>query len=134
MSRNHPERSRNGREWSRRVLEGSGRFHKFSDSTICAPPPLALGGKALQGGWPKFGWWGRHMWKESSLDSDSPVGRTPFESRSPKGTPTPLIAPKGPPGHLYKEGKGWGAQHNSTLAPCATLPSLNPVSPLLDPG
>src|SRR4051812_32476742 len=95
----------NGPGGSWKVLEAYGRFHKFMDSTICAPPPLALGGKAPQGGWPKFGWWGRHMWEESSLDSDSPVGRTP----------TPLIAPKGPPGHLYKEGQRWGAQNNSTL-------------------
>src|SRR3954470_18720360 len=94
----------NGPGGSWKVLEASGRFHKFPDSTICAPPPLALGVKEPQGGWPKFGWWGRHMWEESSLDSDSPVGRTPFESRSPRATPTPLSAPKGYPCHLYNEG------------------------------
>ena len=34
---------------------GPGTFRKFPDSTIGAQTPLALGGKAPQGGWPKFG-------------------------------------------------------------------------------
>src|ERR1041385_5131400 len=86
-----------GRSW--KVPESFGRFHKFPDSTICAPPPLALGGKAPQGGWPKYGGGGALLGEESSLDSHSPVGRTPFGSRSPKGTPTPLRSAKGPSSH-----------------------------------
>src|SRR3954466_2953649 len=63
-----------------------------------------------------------------------PEGRTPFGSRSPRGTPPPLIAAKGPPGHLYNEGRGWGAAH---LIPKAYAPPslpLNPVAQQLDPG
>src|ERR1041385_3159572 len=40
-----------------------------------------------------------------------------------------------PPGHLYKVSQGEGEKH--TINPqglCATLPPLNPVAPLLDPG
>src|SRR3954463_13889237 len=112
----------NGPGWSWKVLEGSGGFHKVPGSTICAPPPLSLGGKASQGGWPKLGGGGALLREESSLDSDSPVVRTPFGSRSPKGTPPPLIAPKGPPGHLYNEGRGWGCSTTCPQGPCTILP------------
>src|SRR4051812_16500561 len=101
MSRNHPRMVENGPDGSWKVLEASGRFHKFSDSTVCAPPPLALGGKAPPGGWPKLGG-GATGGEESSFDSHSPVGRTPFGSRSPRGTPHPLRSARCPPGHLYK--------------------------------
>src|SRR3954463_11620848 len=103
-----PGVAENGPGGSWKVLEASGRFHKFPDSTICAPPPLALGGKAPQGGWLKLGGGGTLLGKESSLDFDSPVGRTPFGSRSPRGTPNPLGRPRQPPGHLYNEGQGGG--------------------------
>src|SRR3954462_12363907 len=98
------------------------------------PPPLALRGKAPQGGWSKLGGGGATCGEESSLDSDSLVGRTPFGSRSPRGTPTPLISARGPPGHLYNEGRGWGT---TPLIPKALAPPslpLNLVAPLLDPG
>src|SRR4051812_43262103 len=78
-----------GRSW--KVLEASGRFHKFPDSTICAPPPLDFGGKAPHRGWPKYG--------PSPIGTRlSKGGRTPQkegvigESFSPKGG-----APDGPP-------------------------------------
>src|SRR4051812_23113895 len=112
------------RSW--KVLEASERFHKFPDSTIWAPPPLALGGKAPQGGWPKLGGGGALLWEESSLDSNSPVGRTPFGSRSPKGTPTPLGRPRRPLGHLYNVGEGWGAQHIKVPRPMRHPPSSQP--------
>src|SRR3954464_11228448 len=108
MSRNDPGRSR-------KVLEASGRIRKVPDSTTHYPTPLALGASHL--GCPKSakGWGGRNMGGillqvglQSSLKEDSPVGRSPFGRRSPKGTPPPHIAPKGPPGHLYKEGQRWG--------------------------
>src|SRR3954464_7966071 len=113
-----------GRSW--KVPKAYGRFHKFPDSAICAPPPLSLGGKAPRGVWPKLGGGGALLGEESSLDSDSPVGRTPFGSRSPRGTPHPLIAPKGPPGHLYKEGQGWGRSTTCPQGLCATLPPSKP--------
>ena len=70
-SQNHPGRSQNCREWPQRVLEGSGRFQKFLDSTIGAQTPLALGGKAPQGGWPKFEGW--KPLRSSGLRFPSPV-------------------------------------------------------------
>ena len=39
------------------VLEASRRFRKFLYNTIGAQAPLALGGKALEGGWTKFEGW-----------------------------------------------------------------------------
>src|SRR4051812_2486562 len=61
-----------GPERSWKVLEAFGRFHKFSDSTICATPPLDLGGKAPHRGWPKFG--------PSPIRTRlSKVGRTPHK-------------------------------------------------------
>src|SRR4051812_47926119 len=97
-------------------------FHKFPDSTICTPPLLYFGFKEPQGGWPKLGGGGATCGEESSLDSDSPIGRTSFGSRSPRGAPTPLISAKGPPGHLYNEGRGWGRSTTDPQGPCATLP------------
>src|SRR3954469_16693293 len=111
MSRNDPGRSR-------KVLEASGRFLKVPGSTTHYPTPLALGASHL--GCPKSskGWGGRNMGGillqvglQSTLEEDSTVGRSPFGRRSPRGTPPAPIAPQGPPGHLYNEGRGWGAQH-----------------------
>src|SRR4051812_46224080 len=92
------------------------------------PTSLSLGGKAPQGGWPKSGWGGATCGEESSFDSNSPVGRIPFGSRSPRGTPTPLGRPRRPPVLLYNEGQGWGHSNNSPLRPpcpgfarCSTL-------------
>src|SRR4051812_15035338 len=123
MSQNDPGRSR-------KVLEASGRFQKVSGSTTHYPTPLALGASHL--GCPKSAkGWGHHkgaillqVGLQSSLEEDSPVGRSPFGRRSPKGTPPPPIAPKGPPGHLYKEGQGWGAQQHQTPSPMRLPPSL----------
>src|SRR4051812_91541 len=125
MSRNHPGRSQNGQEWSRRVLEGSGRFHKFPDSTICAPPPLALGGNPSQGGWPKLGGGGATCGEESSLDPDSPIGRTPLH---------PLFRPRGLLATYIMRGGGGGATHLIPKAPAPPSLPLNPVAPQLDPG
>src|SRR3954469_13796557 len=110
-----------GRSW--KVLEASRRFHKFPDSTICAPPPLALGGKAPHRGWTKF--------VPSPIRTRlSKVGRTPHkegvlgESFPTKGGVLeglhhPQISAKGPPGYLYNEGRGWG---RNTLNPKAYAP------------
>src|SRR4051812_4954508 len=51
------------------------------------------------------------------------------------GLPNLLELRPRPLGHLYKVSQGWGKRH--TINPqglCATLPPLNPVAPLLDPG
>src|SRR3954467_15992780 len=53
MSRNHPGRSRNGREWTRRVLEGSGSFRKVpqgSGQYHMRPTTLSLGGQGTPRG------------------------------------------------------------------------------------
>src|ERR1043165_6887723 len=53
MSRNHPGRSRNGREWSQRVLEGSGSFQKVpqvSGQYHMRPTTLSLGGQGTPRG------------------------------------------------------------------------------------
>src|ERR1041384_6225971 len=42
------------------------------------------------------------------------------------GLPTHLIAPQGPPGHLYNEGEGWGVQHNLSPRPMRHPPSSKP--------
>src|SRR3954469_11537066 len=78
MSRNDPGRSR-------KVLEASGRIRKVPGSTTHYPTPLALGASHL--GCPKSskGWGGgRNMGGilvqvglQSSLEEDSPVGRSP---------------------------------------------------------
>src|SRR4051812_30986827 len=47
MSRNHPGMSRNGQEWSLRVLEGSGSFRevpRVSGQYHMGPTTLSLGG------------------------------------------------------------------------------------------
>src|ERR1043165_4698416 len=109
------EMSRNGPGMSRKVLEASRRFRKVPGSTTHYPTPLALGASHL--GCPKSskGWGGRNMGGillqvglQSSLEEDSPVGRTPFGSRSPIGTPHLLGRPRQPLGHLYNEGRGKG--------------------------
>src|SRR4051812_29661825 len=65
MSQNHPGRSRNGREWSRWVLEGSGSIRKVpevSGQYHMRPTNLRIGGKGTPRGLAKIWWWGRHMW------------------------------------------------------------------------
>src|ERR1043165_7776502 len=132
--------SRNGPGMSRKVLEASRRFRKVPGSTTRYPTPLALGeshlgcpksskgrgggnmgGMLVQGGLP------------SSLEEDSPVGRTPFGSRSPIGIPHLLGRPRQPLGHLYNEGEGQGAQLDETLAPWRLPSPLNPVCSTIRP-
>src|ERR1041384_4132023 len=70
---------------------------------------------------------------QSSLEEDSPAGRTPFGSRSPIGTPHLLGRPRQPLGHLYNEGEGQGAQLDETLAPwCLPSPSKPCMQSILD--
>ena len=133
MSRNHPGRSRNGREWPRKVPKASGRFRKFLDSTTHCTHPLAWGGKppglaqvGQEVGAHQRGAILLEVGLQSSLWWDSPVGKCPFGSRSPKGTPTPLRSAKGPPGHLYNEGQGWGRSTLEPQGPYATPPPSKP--------
>src|SRR3954463_14609799 len=117
MSRNDP-----GRSW--KLLEGSGQYHSLPHApSLGGKPPMlpqvvrGVGGRNMGGILLQVG-------LQSSLEEDSPVGRTPFGSRSPKGTPHLLGRPRQPLGHLYNEGEGQGAQLDETLAPWR-LPSLS---------
>src|SRR3954471_24303000 len=111
--------AKNGPSGSWKVPQVSGQYHML-------PTTLALGGRAPQGGWPKLGGGGALLGEEASLDSDSPVGRARFGRRSPTGTPPTPITPKGAPGHLYNEGRGWG---RSALDP--PRPMRRPAAPLI---
>src|SRR3954471_12041853 len=98
------------------------------------PTTLSLGGQGTPRGLAEIWVVGAHMWEESSLDSHSPMGRFPFGRRSPRGTPPAPIAPQGPPGHLYNEGRGWGRNTSNPKAYVPPSLPLNPVAPQLDPG
>src|SRR4051812_2130325 len=95
-----------GMSW--KLLEGHGRFREVPPTPL---RPLYLGGKAPHRVWPKFG--------PSPIRTRlSKVGRTPHKEGvlvesfiSKGGVPedsTPYISAKGPPGHIYNEGRGWG--------------------------
>src|SRR3954462_5098236 len=98
MSRNHPGRSRNDREWSQRVLEGFRSFRKVPQvfgQYHMRPTTLILGGQGTPRGLDEIRWWGRPTWGGVLLGLRLPGGRSPFGRRSPRGTPPPLIAPQG---------------------------------------
>src|ERR1041385_8283930 len=127
MSRNDPRTS-----W--KVLEDSGRFQKFPGSTTHYPTPLAFGGKPPRLPWPAKEV-GAHQREGILLQVGIPkpkYGRFPVGRcgkvwevwESKLDSPPPLIAPQGPPGHLYNEGRGWGAQHNLSPRPMRHPPSL----------
>ena len=126
MSRNDPRRSR-------KVLEASGRFQKFSGSTAHYPTPLALGashlgcpgrpggGGAPRGGNPPPGGNTKtQIWQVSGGKVWEGLGGLGVQV----GLPTPLIAPQGPPGQLYNEGRGWGRSTHQTPSPMRHPPSL----------
>src|SRR4051812_29764904 len=137
MSQNGPRRS-----W--KLLEAHGRFWKVPGSTTHSPAPLALGGKPPRLPWPAKGW-GRTKGKEfpSRWEYQNPLwqvsGGKVWKGLEGLGVQVGLpillgLRPR-PHGHLYKVSQGEGEKH--TINPqglCATLPPLNPVAPLLDPG
>src|SRR3954465_10224438 len=95
-------------------MEGSGSFRKLPPGFgqyHMRPTSLSLGGQGTPRGLAEIWMVGAPHVGGVLLGLRLPEGRTPFGSRSPRGTPPPLIADKGPPGHLYNEGSGGGAEH-----------------------
>src|SRR3954465_8779873 len=136
--------SRNGPGMSRKVLEASRRSWKVPGITTHSPAPLALGGKPPRLPWPAKGW-GRTKGKESPSrwDFQNPLWQVSggkvwggLEGLGVQvGLPNLLELRPRPLGHLYKVSQGWGkTQTTCPQGLCATLPPLNPVAPLLDPG
>src|ERR1041385_2882175 len=133
MSRNDPGRSR-------KVLEASGWFQKFPGSTTNYPTPLALGVQPPRLPWPAKGW-GRTKGEESSSRWEVQLSNMAgflWEGLGGLGVqvglPTPLLRPKGLLATYIMWGRGGGRNTTCPQGLCATLPPLNPVAPLLDPG
>src|SRR3954463_10203003 len=137
MSRNDPRRSR-------KVLEASGRFQKFTGSTTHYPMPLALGGKPPRLPWPAKEV-GAHQGEGILLQVGIPkpkYGRFPVGRcgkvwkvwESKLDSPPPLLRPKGLLATYIMWGRGGRRSTTCPQGLCATLPPLIPVAPQLDPG
>src|SRR3954467_9767739 len=141
MSRNHPRRSRNGREWSRRVLEGHGRFWKLPEGstrfrTIPYAPhhPYPWGARHPKGAGRNLGGGGATCGRSPPWTQTPRKEGLPLGVGVPGGLHHPLLRPRVLLATYIMRGGGGGAEH---LSPKAYVPPslpLNPVAPQLDPG
>src|SRR3954468_11044149 len=118
-------------------MEGSGRFRAVPPTPL-RPYPWGASHLGCLGR-PRR--WGRTKGKESPPGgkSNSPIwqvsgGKVWEVWESKLDSPPPLLRPKGLLATYIMWGRGGGCSTTCPQGLCATLPPLNPVAPLLDPG